>query len=1168
MILLSVILLSVGAAFAVSDDNSTMAVDEAIQDDNALAIDPDDSSLSDDSIPETQSSVVTKDTFHDYFDESGTLKDDVSSDELIFEGDFTGLDVSYMTIGKSIKLSGNNVALNGVSFAVIADNVVIDGFNLIHSDYSIFTVYGVSGVTLSNNLINFKTLEGNEGYAIHADTVCDLKILNNTINYVGNTDGTVVNNAIRVTGDEDSEITSTNIVVDGNVFNIEIPSVVVGYDPETWATKALSEGIVFYYCDGVKFTNNRVDLKYNSAKGSYDTIYAVSVRGNAYNFESENPIVSSNVEIFNNTITAAGHNYIYALFVSAEDFNVSYNVINATSDVYYANAITIDGPASEGMINNNFIVVNSPKCAYGVYSYQYNGAIQDISYVNNTIIGNSYAVCGMEIFEDNPYIENNVISVVGNYSTGIVAGMKKNGTISNNYIVATGSNNGTDPTGDPLLPYNSVAVKVKGNTSIRNNRIESTGIGINLVKEGAVTIENNIIDVNNFGAVESYAIYSEIGNLTILNNEIKFTGNTTGAVVNNAIFVTGDDDKQKAAKNIVVKNNTFDIKLPSVAVGYDPDTWASTVMSEGIVFYYCENVTFTDNRVNLKYNNVNGYYDTLYVVSVKSDAYNYDMDDDYNMIYNIVSSNVLISNNTIVAEGHSYIYGVFVAADNFSVSDNSIAVSSDAYYANGVDVDSLSTNGFVKNNEISVTAPNSAYGIYSANWMGPVENVTYDKNTINVNAYAACGMELSEANPYISNNAVVAIGNYTYGIVASIKDNATLISNDIKCIGTETGETSTGDSLLPKTSLAISTKGDVLIKENNVTATGTGIKTLNGEVEIENNTIKTTGDYAIEATGSDLTVKNNYLAAKKGVGSNSIVSDKSVASENNVPEFKVIILAPSVSTEYIKGAVFSAYAYDENGDPISNIVISVAIDGVVYNATTGANGLVKFNFNPDAGVHDVVVSFAGNDVYGPKEVTSNIIVNQSASKVVAKTSSTVYLTTVKSGSYFTVKVTDINGKVLANKKVSITFNGKTKTYTTNANGVIKYKLSASKTGTYTLKMKFAGDNNYVASSATATIKITKQASKVTAAKKTFKAATKTKKYTVTLKDSKGKVIKNAKLIIKVNGKTYKATTNSKGKATFKITKLTKRGTFSARVKYVGNTYYKATSKTVKITVKR
>lgn len=199
---------------------------------------------------------------------------------------------------------------------------------------------------------------------------------------------------------------------------------------------------------------------------------------------------------------------------------------------------------------------------------------------------------------------------------------------------------------------------------------------------------------------------------------------------------------------------------------------------------------------------------------------------------------------------------------------------------------------------------------------------------------------------------------------------------------------------------------------------------------------------------------------------------------------------------------------------------------------------------------------------------STIIVNQSASKIVAKTSSTVYLSTVKSGSYFTVKLTDINGNALSKEKVTIAFNGKTRTYTTDADGVIKYKLSASKTGTYTLKINFVGDNNYMGSYATAKIKITKQASKLTAAKKTFKATTKTKKYTVTLKNSKGKAIKKAKVTIKVNGKIYKAFTNSKGKVTFKITKLTKRGNYLAKLKYMGNSYYKSTSKTVKITVKR
>ena len=94
----------------------------------------------------------------------------------------------------------------------------------------------------------------------------------------------------------------------------------------------------------------------------------------------------------------------------------------------------------------------------------------------------------------------------------------------------------------------------------------------------------------------------------------------------------------------------------------------------------------------------------------------------------------------------------------------------------------------------------------------------------------------------------------------------------------------------------------------------------------------------------------------------------------------------------------------------------------------------------------------------------------------------------------------------------------------------------------------------------------KKATKITASKKTFKAKTKVKKYTVTLKSGKTPV-KGAKLTLKVNKKTYKATTNKNGKATFKINKLMKKGIYTATVKYAGNKKYKATSKKVKITVK-
>ena len=108
----------------------------------------------------------------------------------------------------------------------------------------------------------------------------------------------------------------------------------------------------------------------------------------------------------------------------------------------------------------------------------------------------------------------------------------------------------------------------------------------------------------------------------------------------------------------------------------------------------------------------------------------------------------------------------------------------------------------------------------------------------------------------------------------------------------------------------------------------------------------------------------------------------------------------------------------------------------------------------------------------------------------------------------------------------------------------------------------------MATNATAKIKITKEATKLAASKMTFKAKVKTKKYTITLKDSKGKAIKNAKVTLNVKGVTYKATTNSKGQATFKITKLSKKGTFTAKVKFNGDKYYKSVSKSVKITVKK
>ena len=87
------------------------------------------------------------------------------------------------------------------------------------------------------------------------------------------------------------------------------------------------------------------------------------------------------------------------------------------------------------------------------------------------------------------------------------------------------------------------------------------------------------------------------------------------------------------------------------------------------------------------------------------------------------------------------------------------------------------------------------------------------------------------------------------------------------------------------------------------------------------------------------------------------------------------------------------------------------------------------------------------------------------------------------------------------------------------------------------------------------------------AKKTFKKSVKTKKYTVTLKNNINVVMKNTKITLKVNKKTFTAKTNGNGKATFKINNLKKKGKFTAVVTYKGNQYYNKVSKKVKLVLK-
>ena len=189
-----------------------------------------------------------------------------------------------------------------------------------------------------------------------------------------------------------------------------------------------------------------------------------------------------------------------------------------------------------------------------------------------------------------------------------------------------------------------------------------------------------------------------------------------------------------------------------------------------------------------------------------------------------------------------------------------------------------------------------------------------------------------------------------------------------------------------------------------------------------------------------------------------------------------------------------------------------------------------------------------------------------ATKITAPSVTKVYNVNKK----FTATLKDANNKAISGVKVTITLNGKTYTKPTNVKGQAILDLPNLAPKTYKVSVKFAGDSKYKASSLnTAKVVVKKATPKMTGKTKvTYKVKTKTKKYTIVLKNNKKQAMKKVKVTLKVKGKTYKATTNAKGKAVFKITKLTKKGKYTAKVKFAGNKYYSALNKTVKITVKK
>ena len=422
----------------------------------------------------------------------------------------------------------------------------------------------------------------------------------------------------------------------------------------------------------------------------------------------------------------------------------------------------------------------------------------------------------------------------------------------------------------------------------------------------------------------------------------------------------------------------------------------------------------------------------------------------------------------------------------------------------------------------------------------------YGTTTITAKANVTGNITLELLNTTVNNTYTgkIAKGNYT--IVAtspedeenfqSVKNATLIISKDIPAMNAIL--TMDENILFIETAMYENATGNVTytVYRNGTFIKEESVEIINGIAKFTDRLVKGQYDFFIEYQGDD-----NYFKANTTLNT---------SVDKVMPEIDYSI--------EINGKNVIIYVNIENATGI--VEYSSAIDN--YNKTL-SKGSTLFNGTYPAGNNTVILKYYGDDANFKTTKEIAFFIKQSTT-VKAGSVSVIYANTTK----VTVTLTGENGPI-DNATVQITFNGKTYKAKTGSNGKVTISVSGSVLPkAYTCTVKFAGDNTSLASSGKFKITVKKATPKIVASKKTYKVSTKVKKYTVTLKNHKNKPIKKTKVSLKVNGKTYKVVTNTKGQAIFKITNLKKSAKFIALIKYAGNKYYNAVSKKVILTVKR
>ena len=1115
--------------------------------------------------------VVTNETFFIYFDEDGLLREEVPFDELIFKGEFSDI-VNLISITTPLKITSDNAVLRNIAFAVLSDNVVLNGLTLISNvscadnGGALILVAG-NNVNVSNMNISYIIKESVDAVAINANGVSNLNVVNSNIFFEScPKDDSLTACAINIDG-------VSNSFINGNNITAVLPYLFASnYDMKYFMMGVNTVNpIRMRECNNVTFSKNNVNTTANDGSASFPTLQCMFIVGS-----NDCVIDGNNFSMIDTLIPAGTSNYLYGinigynknLMISNNDFKMS----TAGGKDAAGTAYAIQGVECEvSMIGNNITSIsNGPNL--GIYFASMTGGTSELYIANNLInvtglasaSGSWALVSGIEVQNGNAKIYNNTIYTynVGDYSPenymyGISYAQYMYGDrsfdirdnriyVDGHYAVSFINVDGSNVTDNLLITRDlggdaAVEIKAGKNNVVENNYPRSSDLIFNITSEepGKILIDVTI-DKKATGNI-AVIVDGDKYDVAIVNGSAKLTLSDLPAGVyyieakyNGNSIVTESYNSTKFTIDLI--DSSIAVEAKNIKCGEEAVITATvTNGATGTVTFFVNGKTYvvdiTDSVATLKIADLTTGDCPVF-------AY-YNGDKYYKTSYNSTTFNVakLASTTTVnvsdIKVGEDAV--ISIAVPEITSGVVSVTVG-DAIY-----------NVAVVDGKGSLTLSGLASGSYDvvAKFNGDDKHLaSEDSAKFNVTKLAST-IDIAVDNIKVGENAVISVAlpeDATGEVIISVNGKNYTVMTKYGMASVTISDLANGtysvyvfyngdDIYAPiknSTAFTVSKVSDYnmtvdiadIVKGENATITvsvpedGTGsvIVTINGT---DYNGTVVNGTAKVIIPGLD---EGSYKVVTFYTGDNkydSMVVNGTITVNKNT---RTTLIMDDVVKYFGGSQKLIAKLVDGFGNPIVNATVYFTINGRVYAKITDENGMASMGIGLVPNEYKVSAVFNGTDDYDMATADATVLVKST----ILGNDTTLYFL---NGTSYVAKFLDSDGNALANTTVKFNINGVFYTRVTDENGMASLNIRLD-------------PNSYIITAYNPETG-EQRANEVTVLPRIIAEDLSMKyldgsSFNATLVDGQGKAVTGVNITFNVNGVFYHKTTDANGVARLNI----------------------------------